>query len=111
MMFSTLQRSLFVAAIFGCFLAYEVEAAEPAPTTMYCSEMCGGCVKKITKHFDGATGIAELKFDVPSKSVTVVPAPGYQLSARALWEAMDQIGKTPVKLVGPTGTFTSKPKQ
>jgi len=71
--------------------------------------MCGGCVKKITAHFDGAAGIVEVRCDIKAKSVTIIPTDGTSLSARELWESMDSIGKTPTKLVSPSGTYTSKP--
>ena len=33
---------------------------EKTNTVMTVGEMCGGCVKKITKRFDGVEGIAEI---------------------------------------------------
>lgn len=89
-----------------------VEAAEtPAATVITVGEMCGGCVKKINGKFENAKGIASVRCDIPTKSVTVTPASGYRLSPRGLWVMMDEIGKTPTKLVGPSGTFTKKPAE
>lgn len=79
------------------------------PTVMTVKEMCGGCVKRITERFDGVEGIGNVSCDIDSKSVTVTAAEGYRLRPRGLWIIMDDIGKTPVKLVSPQGTFTSLP--
>lgn len=54
--------------------------------------------------------IKDIRCDVKTRTVQVMPKTGKILSPRALWEAMEQIGKTPRKLAGPSGTFTSKPK-
>ena len=75
------------------------------------SEMCGGCVKKITNKLKEISGVADVRCDAKAKTVKVVPARDTSLSPRTLWEAMEEIGKTPNKLVGPSGTFTQKPKK
>ena len=72
--------------------------------------MCGGCAKKIEKKLKPMQGVGELRFDAKAKTVTVVPKPKATLSPLTLWTAMEEIGKTPKKLVGPAGTFTKKPK-
>lgn len=83
--------------------------AEKTNTVMAVSEMCGGCVKKVTKRFDGVKGIAEVRCSIEHQSVTLIPEEGVRLSPRGVWEAMEGIGKTPKKMVCPAGTFTSKP--
>ena len=82
---------------------------EKSSTVMTVSEMCGGCVKKITKRFDGVKGIAGVRCSIEHQSVTLIPAEGVRLSPRGVWEAMEGIGKTPKKMICPAGTFTSKP--
>ena len=79
-------------------------------TVITVEEMCGGCVTKITKHFAGVKDISDLKCDIKTKTVTFTPRKETELSSLKLWEEMDSIGKPPKKLVGPSGTFTSKPK-
>lgn len=86
-----------------------VEAVEPVPTVMTVGEMCGGCVKKITARLTQMPEVADVMCDLAAKSVTVTPKAG-GVSARALWEAMDEIGKTPVKLVDATSEYTEKPQ-
>jgi copper chaperone CopZ len=71
--------------------------------------MCGGCVKNMTAKLEPMPNVGSIASDVKAKTITVTPKPGKVLSPRALWEAMEDIGKTPAKLAGPTGTFTSKP--
>lgn len=82
----------------------------PTLTVVTVDEMCGGCVKKINAHFEGAEGIASVQCDIPGKTVTFTPASGYNISPRGVWVSLEGIGKTPLKLVGPKGTFTAKPE-
>lgn len=109
----TNHRVLTIAlAMLICSGAVALEATEkPAATTMTVTEMCGGCVKKITKHLQPLAGIASIECDIKTKTVKVTPKAGVTLSPKMLWTEMDEIGKTPTKLVGPSGTFTSKPMQ
>ena len=101
----------FAVSALVIVVAAQAFAAERATTTvMTVSEMCGGCVQKITGKLETIPGVATISCDVKSKSVTVTHAAGTSLSARTLWVAMEEIGKTPKKLAGPEGTFTSKPK-
>ena len=78
-------------------------------TVMTVGEMCGGCVKKITKRFDGVKGIAGVKCSIEHNTVTVVPEDNIRLSPRGVWAIMEGIGKTPKKMICPLGTYTSKP--
>lgn len=104
-----------VVAVLVLGLAASVQATEPTRATkntvITVSEMCGGCVKRITAKLEKMEDIHDIKCDVKAKTVAVVPEKDKTLSPRALWEAMDEIGKTPTKLTGPSGTFTSKPKK
>ena len=77
---------------------------------MTVSEMCGGCVKKITKRFDDEKDVAKVECSIDKKTVTLIPKEGIKLNAKKMWEIMEGISKTPTKLVSPEGTFTSKPK-
>ena len=80
-------------------------------TTITVGEMCGGCVKQITAYFDKVKEVAKIKCDIETQSVVLFPAKDVRLSPVKLWEAMESIGKKPKKLVGPDGTFTTKPKK
>jgi copper chaperone CopZ len=110
-------RNLFlgVAALCGLAFALTATAADrPAKpqteTVITVGEMCGGCAKKIEKKLKPMEGVRDLRFDLKAKTVTVFPEAKTTLSPKALWLAMEEIGKTPKKLAGPSGTFTEKPK-
>jgi periplasmic mercuric ion binding protein len=89
-------------------LSTTAEAAPPQDTVVTFGEMCGGCVKRINARLTTMPEIADVKCDVATKSATVTPGAS-GVSPRILWEALEEIGKKPVKMVGPTGTFTTKP--
>ena len=111
-------RNLVFSVAALCGLAFVASAADAAAadklakaeTVMTVGEMCGGCVKKIEKKLKPMEGVAGVRCDIKARTVMVVPEPKVVLSAKMLWEAMAEIGKTPKKLVGPSGTFTEKPK-
>jgi len=88
--------------------AAPAQAASPSDTVVNVGEMCGGCVKKITARLNKLPQVASFQCDIAAKTVTVTPA-ATGMSPKVLWEALEDIGKKPVKMVGPTGTFTTKP--
>lgn len=114
-MLDLMSRCFVAVALLLAVFTITTSAAEaadpPKPTIITVGEMCGGCVKQIKKRFDNVKGIASVQCDVESKTVTMLPAKGYRLNPRNIWAGMEEIGKTPVKLVGPSGTYTSKPKE
>ena len=69
-------------------------------------EACGEVVKYALQDVKG-TGIIQLAFD--NETATIVPQMNKVLSPKALWEAVEEVGFVPTKLVGPNGTFTKKP--
>ena len=83
---------------------------EKSNIVMTVGEMCGGCVKKITRRFEGVEGVAKVECSIEKQSVTLIPKPGVQLCPKGVWEIMESIAKTPTKMITPDGTFTSKPK-
>ncbi|MEL6106376.1 MAG: cation transporter [Planctomycetota bacterium] len=106
---------LLVLLSLSCLLlvSSQADAAEKkeATTTVTVGEMCMGCVKQITARFDQEKSVSKVTCDIKKKTVTLVPAKDVRLSAREIWEIMEGIRKKPLKLVGPEGTFTSKPKK
>ena len=90
-----------------------LEAAVAATDTVITlrGEMCGGCIKRITARLTKLADVDKVQCEVKAKTVTVTPKQDKTLSPRALWEALESIGKRPQQLVGPSGTFTSKPKK
>ncbi len=106
-----LVAGLMLVAV-SIFASSPAQAAgvEKSNIVMTVGEMCGGCVKKITKRFDGVEGIAKVRCSLEKQSVTLIPEPNVRLLPKGVWELMESIGKTPKKMVTPDGTFTSKPK-
>jgi periplasmic mercuric ion binding protein len=107
-LFTALAVLTFCAATLSldCF----AEEAEKTITVVTVSEICGGCVKKITKRFEAEKDVAKIECSIEKKAVTLVPKEGVKLNAKKVWEIMEGISNTPTKLVSPEGAFTTKPK-
>lgn len=91
---------------------HAVYAADPVPTTITIPDMeCGGCAKKVAAKLVEVPGVAKAEPDVEKRTVRVMPRANAVLSPRALWEAVEKASKKPMRLEGPTGTFTSKSNQ
>ena len=71
---------------------------------------CESCAKKVAAQLSKLRGVGSVQMDVKSKTAVVVPRDNATLSPLQLWEAIEKAGKTPIKLEGPSGTFTSKPR-
>lgn len=86
-------------------------SADPPVTTISVKGMqCAACASHVSEHLQAIPGVAKAQADA-AKAVAVITAKGNaNPSPRALWEAVEKAGYTPVKIVGPGGTFTSKPK-
>ncbi|QDT04992.1 Heavy-metal-associated domain protein [Rubripirellula lacrimiformis] len=100
---------LLAVSVFGHPSAQAADTKK-SEIVMTVGEMCGGCVKKITKRFEGVEGVAKLQCSIEKKSVVLTPKPNVRFSPKGVWEIMESIGKTPTKMITPSGTFTSKPK-
>ena len=86
------------------------QAAEPKLTTLTVRGIdCPSCAKKVADALKKVSGVASVKANNKAGTAVVTPRRGTDLSPRALWEAVEEVGKQPTKLVGPNGTFTSKP--
>lgn len=72
---------------------------------------CENCAKKVAAKLYEVPGVGGVKMNVKSKTAIVVPKRNATLSPLQLWEAIEKSGKEPAKLEGPSGTFTSKPRQ
>src|SRR5262245_36530591 len=70
---------------------------------------CDGCGKKVAAKVMEIRGVESVFASMQTKTVNVTPKAGASLSPKALWEAVEKANKTPTKLEGPNGTFTSKP--
>ena len=97
--------------IVTCLQHSIASAASPMFTTIVVKNMhCGACAKKIAAKLYGVPGVLEVRADVKKNAAYVGPQKQKAPSPRKMWEAVEAAGFKPVKLVGPLGQFTSKPK-
>lgn len=72
---------------------------------------CASCAKKLCTALNAVPSVASSQADAETGIAIVTPAQVQRLpSPRAQWEAVEKAGYTPLRLAGPYGTFTSKPK-
>jgi copper chaperone CopZ len=91
--------------------AHKAEAASPEITTIHVKDMhCENCARKIARKLFAVQGVVKVQASVKQDLVLVTPQAGKTISARAIWEAVIAGEAEPTKLVGPTGSFTAKPK-
>lgn len=100
-----------IASITLVLAASIVLAAEPPATTINLKGMqCAACASHVAESLQSIPGVAKAQADAAKAIAIVTPKANATPSPRALWEAVEKAGYTPVKLVAPSGTFTSKPK-
>lgn len=107
------QRRTFLASMVTVAgLGVEVLAVSPTPfTAIQVDDMhCADCAKKIASKLYSVPGVVEVRADVGKSVAYVVPQKDKSVSPKALWEAVEKAGFKPVKLEGPSGAFTKKPK-
>ncbi|MCX8139392.1 MAG: heavy-metal-associated domain-containing protein [Gemmataceae bacterium] len=101
-----------VASAVMLALAGTALAADIVPTVITIPGMdCGGCAKKVAAKLVAVQGVAKAEPDMETKTIKVTLKADAVLSPKALWEAVEKAKQQPMKLEGPSGTFTSKPKQ
>ena len=109
------RTSLCLALTFAfavCLAGQSWAANAAAKTTITLKVLtCESCAKKVAAELSEVPGVGGVKTDVKTKSAIVIPKDDAMLSPLHLWEAIEKAGKSPLKLEGPSGTFTSKPKQ
>lgn len=92
-------------------VANQASAAEPAWSSIQVKEMhCAGCAKKIAARLYAVRGVKEVRVDMDKKTLFVAPQQNATLSPRAMWEAVEKAKDFPIRLAGPSGTFTEKPR-
>ena len=92
-------------------VASQASAAEPAWSSIQVKEMhCAGCAKKIAARLYAVRGVKEVRVDVDKKTLFVAPQQNATLSPRAMWEAVEKAKDHPIRLAGPSGTFTERPR-
>jgi copper chaperone CopZ len=113
MMTKKLTLGLGLVAIALASISATTDAAErDVRTTIDVKGMtCQGCANKLVKQLNQIPGVATAQADAKKGVALAVPQQGAKLpSPRAQWEAVEKVGFKPVRLAGPYGVFTSKPK-
>ena len=107
-------RIVSVAALVWtvAILAPLAVAASPKDSTVVTVKtLCPTCGKKIVQKLQQMPQVAGASIDVEHRLVQVSAKPGQILSPRLVWEIVEKGGEQPIKLQGPSGTFTAKPQQ
>src|SRR4051812_10233495 len=110
-MMTKVRWSLIAAMALLAVAGNAVQAVPPNVTRITVDKMhCGGCARQMAAQLNKVPGVAKVETNVEAKMMFITPKPQATLSARMLWEAIEKADKTPVKLEGPSGTFTAKPQ-
>jgi len=103
--------TLLAAASASLLLAQPVLADPPKPTSIAIKDMhCTVCAKTISDRLKTVVGVQGVKTDVKTGTAVITPHAAKNPSPKALWEAVERAGFKPVKLNGPNGSFSAKPK-
>ena len=95
----------------GAAIGSAADAADATTTDIEVEGMhCPACAKKIVARLMTVPGVADVQTEVTEGVLLVTPKPQKAPSARAMWEAVEKAGYKPIKLAGPGGVFTTKPK-
>ncbi len=107
-----MSRRTFVAALTAVSLSWSVaQAADPPVTAIYVKDMhCQTCAKKIASKLYTVPGVVKVTTDLKKGLAIIVPQKSKNPSPKAIWEAVEAATFEPVKIAGPLGTFTEKPK-
>ena len=100
---------LLAIVVFSVF-APQATASEPAWSRIEVQTMhCAGCAKRIAARLYTVRGVKEVRVELSKKTLYVAPQNNVVLSPKAMWEAVVKAKDLPVRLAGPSGTFTEKP--
>lgn len=98
-----------------CFvLAAQLLLAERPQTRMTVIELdtmqCDDCARAIASHLYQVPGVAGVSTNLDTKRVFIDPQQNIDPAPRAMWEAIESAGYEPIRLAGPFGVFTTKPR-
>ena len=101
-----------LAVLICLSFAVTASAATPTYTTMVVTNMhCSACAKRIAKNLYAIPQVKEVRADVKKNTAYVVPHPGRTVSPKAMWSAVEAAGFKMVRMQGPDGVYTSKPRR
>jgi Cu+-exporting ATPase len=105
------RRTFARCAVAFLTTAASLRAASPATTLIEVHNMhCAACARKIAGKLYAVPGVVAVRTDVAANTATITPQQQRQPSPKAMWEAVEKAGFKPIKLEGPAGTFSSKPR-
>jgi len=93
--------------------AVRVNASSPSPraTAIQVKGLhCNHCARRIATKLQAVPNVAAVHADLKTNTMIVSPREATDVSPRAIWEAAEAARFEPVRLVGPLGTFTTKPE-
>ena len=102
---------MMFVALASILSSSELRAADTKTTTITVKGMhCGGCAKKVAAKLKAVPGVDNVNVDASTSQASLTPQANKVPSPRALWEAVEKAGYETVKIAGPSGVFTEKPK-
>lgn len=110
---SNIHRFFLLAAIaLSSMLSATAWGGPPEGATLVSvKSLCPVCGKKIVQKLEQLPQTQSASINVDQRIVQVVAKPGHTLSPRQIWEIVEKGGEQPVRLQGPSGTFTTKPQR
>jgi copper chaperone CopZ len=91
-------------------LGQAAQAASPGTLIEVDDMHCANCARKIASKLYGVPGVVAVRCNVAANTAAITPQQQRQPSPKAMWEAVEKAGFKPVKLQGPHGIFTTKPR-
>ncbi len=109
---NTILNLAFVFVIAACLTSGPVLFDDPSSTIISVPDIhCLDCAKKVKVEVSRVAGVSKVETDVRAKTLKITPKDKSSVSPRRLWDAVKTAGKSPKRLEGPSGVFTSKPTQ
>lgn len=105
------RQTTISAVLLAFFMGGSAFAVEPTHTTISVEKMCcQGCAQKIASQLYVVKGVKEVRVNIEKKLVFVIPQQRKVVSPRSMWDAVVNGQDIPLRLAGPSGTFTTKPR-
>lgn len=104
------RRTFIAGLMLATVHASTLQAADPQIINIYVKDMhCATCAKKISSKLSAVPGVAQVKTNVAKGLATVTVEKNKQVSARAVWEAVEAASFAPIRVATASGTFEKKP--
>lgn len=99
-----------IVVLISMFSTAVASGAAPLATTITCNRLCPVCGQKIATALRTMPGVVDAQVNVETKTLIVLTQPQVVLSPRTMWETVERGGEQPIRLFGPSGTFTEEPR-